>query len=45
MGPDPAFFLIPDTDSGSGSRILIPNPDPGFDDLKFKKMYRLKFYL
>jgi hypothetical protein len=37
--PDPAFFLIVDPDSGSGSRIRIPVPDPGFDDLKLKKIY------
>ncbi len=36
--PDPAFFLIADPDSGYGSRIRIPDPDPGFDDLKFKKI-------
>ncbi len=40
---DPAFFLIADPDSGSGSRILIPDPDPGFDDLKLKKIYSWKF--
>jgi hypothetical protein len=35
--PDPAFFLIADPDSGF--RIRIPDPDPGFDDLKLKKIY------
>jgi hypothetical protein len=30
--PDPAFFLIADPDS-----------DPGFDDLKMKKIYSWKF--
>ncbi len=34
--PDPAFFLNADPDSGSGSRIRIP--DPGFDDLQLKKI-------
>ncbi len=41
--PDPAFFLIADPDSGSVFRIRIPDPDPGFDDLKLKKIYSLKF--
>ena len=36
--PDPAFFLIADPDSRSGSRIRIPDPEPGFDDLKLKKI-------
>ena len=36
--PDPAFFLIADPDSGSGFLIRIPDPDPGFDDLKLKKI-------
>ncbi len=36
--PDPAFFLIADPDCGSGFRIRIPDPDQGFDDLKFKKI-------
>ena len=30
--PDPAFFLIADPDS------RIPDPDPGFDDLKLKNI-------
>ncbi len=34
--PDPAFFLIADPDSESGSR-------PGFGDLKLKKIYNKKF--
>ena len=34
--PDPAFFIIADPDSGSGSRIRIP--DPGFYDQKLKKI-------
>ncbi len=38
--PDPAFFLIADPDSGSGFRI--PDPDPGFDDLKLKKNLKLE---
>jgi hypothetical protein len=38
MDPDPAFFLIADPDSGSGSWIRIPDPDPRFDDLKLKKI-------
>ncbi len=38
---DPAFFLIADPDSGF--RIPDPDPDPGFDDLKYKKMYSWKF--
>jgi hypothetical protein len=37
--PDPAFVLIADPDSGSGFRIRIPDLDPGFDDLKLKKIY------
>jgi hypothetical protein len=37
---DPAFFLIADPDSGSGTRIRIP--DPGFDDLKLKKNLQLE---
>jgi len=41
--PDPAFCLIADPDSGSGSRIRILDPDPGFDDLKLKKIYSWKF--
>jgi hypothetical protein len=45
MDPDPAFFIIADPDSGSGSQILIPNPDSGFDDLKLKKIYSWKFNL
>jgi hypothetical protein len=32
--PDPAFFLIADR---------IPDPDPGFDDLKLEKIYSWKF--
>jgi hypothetical protein len=36
--PDPAFFLIADPDSGSGSLIRIPDPNPGIDDLKLKKL-------
>ena len=40
--PDPAFFLIADPDSGSGSRIRILDPDPGFDDLKLKKNLQLE---
>jgi hypothetical protein len=28
---------------GSGFRIRIPDPDPGFDDLKLKKIYSWKF--
>ncbi len=32
--PDPEFFRISDLDPGSGSRIRISDPDPGFDDLK-----------
>jgi hypothetical protein len=49
--PDPAFFLIADPDSGSGSPNPdsgsgSPNrdPDPGFDDLKLKNIYSWKFY-
>jgi hypothetical protein len=38
MDPDQAFFLIADPDSGSGFRIRIPDPDPGFDDLNLKKI-------
>jgi hypothetical protein len=41
--PDPAFFLFADPDSGSGSRIRILDPNPGFDDLKLKKIYNKKF--
>ena len=41
--PDPAFFLIADPDCGSGFRIRIPDPDPGFDDLKLKQIYGWKF--
>jgi hypothetical protein len=39
----PAFFLIADPD---GFQIRIPDPDPGFDDLKLKKIYswKLNFY-
>ncbi len=40
---DPAFFLIADPVSGSGSRFRIPDPDPGFDDLKLEKIYSWKF--
>jgi hypothetical protein len=41
--PDPAFFLIADRDPGSGFQIQIPDLDPGFDDLKFKKSTAGKF--
>jgi hypothetical protein len=39
-----AFFLIADPYSGSGFRIR--DPDPGFDDLKLRKIYswKLNFY-
>jgi hypothetical protein len=40
--PDPEFFLIADPDSGSGSPIRIPDPDPRFDDLKLKKNLQLE---
>jgi hypothetical protein len=47
MDPDPAFFLTADPDSdpdlGSGFRIWISDPDPGFDDLELKKIYSWKF--
>ncbi len=38
--PDPAFFLIADPDSG----FRIPDPDPGFDDLKLKKNLIFSFW-
>ncbi len=42
---DPHWFNAdPDTDPDPAF-FLIADPDPGFDDLKFKKMYRWKFNL
>ena len=32
------FFLIADPDPGSGTWIRNPDPDPGFNDLKLKKI-------
>ncbi len=53
VGPSPGFRVNadPDTDPdssifsncGSGFRIQTRDPDPGFDDLKLKKIYSWKF--
>ncbi len=35
---DPAFFLIADP-------VRIPDLDPGFDDLKLEKMYKIFIFI